>query len=358
MDRREQAGRQGEELIVSGAPAKAQPLWWIQYLRGIAALMVVLHHARNPEPWLYNPLEGVNIGALGVDIFFVISGFIMYTAARDEPVFEFYKRRIIRVVPLYWLATLVPVADGLADGDGFWLGAFVRSLLFIPFYNGMYDGEIWPLLVPGWTLNYEMFFYLIFGLAIAVGQPVLLLTMVMGTLVATGYASRFENAALLTYTSPLLLEFVGGVWLGVAFRRFSFRGLAPLFPLGFAALLGGHWLELPRIVEAGLPAMLIVTGALGLEASGLGARSAIGKLVGDASYSIYLSHTLLIPPINWVFASLPLTGLAQFILYVGSVFAIATAGGIVIHWLVEKPLTRALNKKFATARVAPAGQSA
>ena len=79
----------------------------IQYLRAFAALAVVFHHARNPHSWLYPGLAGVGLGQSGVDLFFVISGFIMYVAARKLSVNEFVGRRLVRIVPLYWVATLL-----------------------------------------------------------------------------------------------------------------------------------------------------------------------------------------------------------------------------------------------------------
>ena len=138
----------------------------IQYLRAVAALMVVFHHIINAKPWLFNPLENYPSLATGVDIFFVISGFIMYVAARNEAPLEFLKKRIIRIVPLYWVATLAFVIVktklhifSLTPED--WLH-IAKSLAFIPHHDPTNPGKIWPYLIQGWTLNYEMFFYLIF----------------------------------------------------------------------------------------------------------------------------------------------------------------------------------------------------
>jgi exopolysaccharide production protein ExoZ len=79
----------------------------IQYLRAFAVLLVIFHHARNPKPWLHNALQSYTSGEAGVDIFFLISGFIMFTAARNEHYSDFLKRRVIRIMPMYWLATML-----------------------------------------------------------------------------------------------------------------------------------------------------------------------------------------------------------------------------------------------------------
>ena len=137
-------------------------LFGIQYLRAVAALAVVVFHAAERS--------GLNfvVGAAGVDIFFVISGFVMWTLAATRPVstWAFYRDRLLRIAPLYWIVTLVMAVGALA-------GLFPRirltadhviaSLAFVP-HRSPSNGEIWPLLTQGWTLNLEMFFYLIFGL--------------------------------------------------------------------------------------------------------------------------------------------------------------------------------------------------
>src|ERR1019366_2869669 len=140
----------------------------IQYLRGIAALMVVWHHGVGQLATLetYFPFR---FGTSGVDLFFVISGFIMVvtTAGRDVTPTEFIARRFVRVVPLYWVLTLALAATALVAPSLFrsvtlTAVSLIQSLLFIPHFSPSHAGMIWPVLVPGWTLNYEMFFYVVF----------------------------------------------------------------------------------------------------------------------------------------------------------------------------------------------------
>lgn len=135
-------------------------------------MMVVWHHAAGQIPGMSARVPWV-FGTSGVDLFFVISGFIVVvtTAGVDTKPFDFWRRRIVRVVPLYWLLTLLMVtvaliAPGLFKTLKVAPETVLQSLLFIPHFSQSFSGVVWPLLVPGWTLNFEMFFYALFGLAL------------------------------------------------------------------------------------------------------------------------------------------------------------------------------------------------
>jgi exopolysaccharide production protein ExoZ len=316
-------------------------LFGIQYLRALAALMVVAHHARNSQPWLFNPMPDYLALARGVDIFFVISGFIMFTAAGDQPAPEFVRRRVIRIVPLYWIATALALALGALHATVFPPFDVLKSLLFIPFSNPVYGNEIWPVLVPGWTLNYEMFFYLLFAIGLACSRPVAFTAVAILALAASGFVFDFKGAILASYTSPLLLEFLAGVVLGKLFLHYDFSRAWPLLPIGLACIfaqIGG----LPDIIGAGLPAVAIVAGALALEKRT--SEWAIPKLLGDASYSLYLFHIPFISVLYTVFRRLPLTGWVQFLALMACALVGSAVLSVVIYRYLEKPLTRALNR--------------
>jgi exopolysaccharide production protein ExoZ len=128
----------------------AEASWFSSSISVVSLHCWWFHHLRNPEPWLFNPVSHWLFGLSGVDIFFVISGFIMFTAARDEPPLEFCRRRVIRIIPMYWIATfglifLSLLGFGVPPHD--W-AQFVKSLLLIPHYNPMLPDQIWPYLVP------------------------------------------------------------------------------------------------------------------------------------------------------------------------------------------------------------------
>ena len=188
----------------------------IQYLRGFAAMMVVLFHALHETAGLGLGSATVHILEAGVDIFFVISGFIMYyTTRRGMGTLEFYRHRIIRIVPLYWLITsfvvvLMLVAPRLLQSSKFDLAHVLASYAFIPWPHPIHPGVMEPALAPGWTLNFEMAFYLLFGLSLLIPRRVVGLTIMMLVLVAVA-ASRAlgppEQSAWSFYASGLVLEF-------------------------------------------------------------------------------------------------------------------------------------------------------
>jgi len=156
----------------------------IQALRAIAALLVVVYHAF--DMWgarIDSAAPGISWtnGAAGVDIFFVISGFVMVASSRriaSQPHagWTFIQQRIVRIVPLYWLLTtakliLVFFFADLALRSGIDFDYVARSYLFFPVVDGA--GHFRPLLPVGWTLTYEFLFYLLFALALALRVDVL-----------------------------------------------------------------------------------------------------------------------------------------------------------------------------------------
>src|SRR5437764_3885196 len=143
-------------------------------LRGIAASMVVFVHLDVQLKRLgYASYDASWLGS-GVDIFFVISGFIMWVSVERRPGMsagEFFGNRLMRIVPLYWLVSagvlcITFAAPQLLHSTVFNAPHALASFLFLPARHPL-TGEFWPLLVPGWTLNYEMLFYLLFAAAIA-----------------------------------------------------------------------------------------------------------------------------------------------------------------------------------------------
>ena len=141
----------------------------IQYLRALAALLVVFVHAQEQYP-IGGRIIPSAFGLGGVDLFFLISGFVMTFTAAQRPLtrLDFLKRRVVRIVPLYWTMTLATaglifVAPALTRDSHFAWSDLLTSLSFIPHYNAGKAGSISPIIKLGWTLNYEMFFYLVFA---------------------------------------------------------------------------------------------------------------------------------------------------------------------------------------------------
>lgn len=246
---------------------------------------------------------GVNftVGQAGVDVFFVISGLIMWTIT-EKPAAPsgFLFDRVIRIVPMYWLATMVFVVGGLFHVFSHLILTVpyvIASLFFVPWPSPEY-GMIWPVLVPGWTLNYEMVFYLLIALAQLLPRRLQLpaLLAVLASAVGLGVWLQPTQYVAKFYTQPIILEF--GV--GLAFGALRGAGRLPgrvvsalLIVLGIAAYAGQTILHLngERLFYYGLPAAVLVLGVIGLERSGVPFRFEPLKYAGDGSYSIYLFHT-------------------------------------------------------------------
>jgi exopolysaccharide production protein ExoZ len=331
----------------------------IQYLRAAAALMVVFFHAEGMALEYFN-VGWPSFGAAGVDIFFVISGFIMWitTAPERTTPSSFIVNRIVRIAPLYWLMTLLLYGGWLIFRDPALLppvGNLVQSLLFIPFVSAR-TGEIQPLLITGWTLNYEMFFYAVFacGFLVTRRYRMLFIGVVLGSLVAVRLFVSPAGPLALTYTSPLLIEFVLGCFLGVMYERKALprpaiavfllvAGSVLLLSSGVvsAANVGGG-----RFMRWGLPAFLIVIGALSLEP--FLKKSRLPVLFGDASYSIYLTHSVVLSTLK---SAVLMVGIGAASLVTGG-FIIAgcvasIAVGVLVYFFVETPLVT-LSKQVAS----------
>jgi exopolysaccharide production protein ExoZ len=324
----------------------------IQYLRGIAALMVLVFHIS-----IIFPNSGWHFagGETGVDLFFVISGFVMYLSGRELQPGAFVSKRVLRIVPLYWSVTLV-VAFISFDG-GLNLGLevpvadLVRSLLFIGYENPGALPRISPIVNQGWSLNLEMMFYAIFSLALAF-RPQALLPILVVTIVGLALIGAFvtrDTPILRFYTRPRLLGFVAGLILAklILDQRLALPRLAAaaMILTGVTIIVSGWFREVSPVLSEIIPAILIVTGVLKFE-SGLARRPLpFLKLIGDASYSIYLTHVLMIGILVKVFAALPQ---APPLLQHALTFCICTLVGILVYVAYERPLGRALSRRFSS----------
>lgn len=332
---------------------RSAPLWSIQYLRAVAALMVVVHHLIHPGKPTLLMLNDVNVGARGVDVFFVISGFIMYVAARDESFLQFWKRRLIRIVPLYWLATALMAVVKL-HYRGFIASGTVllTSVLFIPHYSEDNPSFVWPFLVPGWTLNYEMFFYLIFSIGILSRHVVISVSMLIIGFVIAGITLSSSSAAFQVYTDPLMLEFLGGLLLGWIHERIRFARVHILLWLGFIGLfVADVSLQGSRSIVA-MSALAVVAGAIGYEDRGPVPRWPFGKLLGDASYSIYLVH----PSVIWIVAA-TIERMVQgttttVIAEIGLGLISSVGAGLLVHKGIERPMLIAIGRISSFRRAA------
>jgi exopolysaccharide production protein ExoZ len=330
----------------------------IQYLRGIAAMMVVFHHIKAQIPDFEAYLPGA-FGASGVDVFFVISGFIMHITTASSPIrpTEFMLRRVIRVAPLYWLLTgLMCLIWWVAPSSFKTLlvtpATFFQSLFFVPHFSLSFPDRIFPLLVPGWSLNFEMFFYVIFALTLTLPktlQPRVVGVSIVALVLLGVLAGPFDSALLTTYTSPLLLEFAAGVLLGklwLAQREGLSRSVGvAVFLLGWALMVYNSVEAVSKYVDI-VSASLIVAGAL--NTGFLRWKNHSLKVLGDATYAIYLSHIFTLGVFRVIWARFVGTAGSSLnaLAFAATAMTICLVVGVLLYIYLEKPLTRYLNQRL------------
>lgn len=314
----------------------------LQILRAVAALSVVFFHT------YYKP----GFGTFGVSVFFVISGYIMAMLLQAETsAGRFMLRRIIRVTPLYWITTtFISILLWFRTGGATpAIKDYIMSLCFIPFQQP--NGQIQPVLGPGWTLNYEMAFYL----SCAVG---VMLFVRHATLASVGIVSAWLLFAQLSDTtigsffgSPIIILFLLGVGIFEITEKFkwrsnSFTGLGLLFIL----CLGMAWAEKSMhgnsVNSLGqLLAVLTVACAVFFEPAFSRLSPHLSRRcveIGEASYAIYLTHLFVIYLLAGIATKLNYenSGLGLALLTVVA----ATAAGIFVHKAIDLPIQNWLKK--------------
>jgi exopolysaccharide production protein ExoZ len=341
-------------------------LLWLQALRAIAALAVVVAHTHAETGWyavvlhMPNNLPSFVTGAVGVDLFFVISGFVMVYSSEGlfgsaQGAGTFLLRRLLRIVPLYWLATLVELEIWHHVGAtwqqfGVSWSNLLASLFFYPLPRT--DGVTFnPILAQGWSLNYEMFFYLVFAVAV-IFRPRVAITGVMLFLVALGgytHAPLFDMAfPLRHFANPILWEFALGLVIGLAHREglclprtVAVALMAAGFGVIIATMFGEH--DPDRFMFWAIPSALIVLGAAMMPNSSLASRRwQLLALLGDSSYAIYLTHGQFMGLFRMEFP-----GTALFLyqwpwFYWGFIILGSAASGCLVHLIIERSMTRSL----------------
>jgi len=331
----------------------------IQVLRLFAAVAVIAFHAAGVAPDGFKVPDSavsfaLSYGGRGVDLFFVISGFIIFFTThggRLTPA-EFLRRRVERIVPLYFfvilavtiLAVTLPATFGTPDW--FTPRHILKSLAFISFT----DGEM-PVVYVGWSLEYEMYFYLAVALLMARTRDVWRnIVMIFSALVAVGRIPGVD-AALGHYSffaDPMILEFVFGVIVGNLFvnGRVSWP-MQVAAACAIAALLVTD--PAGRVIVSGIPSACLVAAAAFVSRRRLDPswpELAMARL-GDASYSIYLAQVDTVSLASASIAGLlpAIQPLLLVIVTTGTVVAL----GLLLNIVVERPLLK-FSRRFRAVR--------
>jgi exopolysaccharide production protein ExoZ len=333
----------------------------IQILRAVAALSVIIVHCALSWHDDAKGAEVFRLGGYGVDVFFVISGYIICSVARASPSSaDFLRKRFIRVAPVYYVYSAPHYLIMFLTFGSVPLTSLATTLLFWPAW-GM--RPTFPLLTVGWSLGFEVLFYTGFAAAMRFGRrgAAAILTAYAG---AAALNMAGAGGVFLFLGSPLLTEFLLGVLIAMApGRRSPASGAAAValacagFALHAALGLGDTWrggtvltfrpdVALARLVWSGPAAALLVWGALQLEPWCRGRAAAVLSYFGDASFSIYLAHPLVIlfTSAAWRAQAAPPIALPFVDLYCG------VTAGVLAFEFVEKPLLAFLHRQIGVGR--------
>jgi len=319
-------------------------------MRGIASMLVVLLHISIKGGQYGNgALSGFSIGGAGVDLFFIISGYIMCvsTIGRHLNFREFMLHRIRRIIPLYWISTTIGLIIYI-----FWpeiVNTSGGETTIWASYTLFPNGKRY-LNSNGWTLSYEFLFYILFGILIHRGtyKAIQLSSVILLVLVAAGVLFSYEGIAFSFLTSNLYIEFIYGMACFYLFHRKILRSNTAmgiiLCILGTALLVAEVVFNVPN-QEAGrgwlwgIPMLLVFTGFLSLEGFIKGSTSRLKRLAleaGNSSYSLYLFHPFTLSATAICLRWLQMD--SNPYLFVAVLFTVTVLAGYLVYLYVERPL--------------------
>lgn len=332
----------------------------IQMLRGIMAIIVVLHHITASSAFYLNQnwLKGIfSIGWVGVDFFFVLSGFIMVYAHKEDyinrtNIATFFKKRFLRIYPIYWIIALIAlclmlITHKLSLSTDY--GYILKSFLLIP------DTKA-PFLIVAWSLTFECFFYLVFGIGIYFGEKVMkyfFLTWMVIIIVSHFIGLHISNWFIF---NNFILEFIFGCIVGYlfVFKKYTDNPKpTTLIWLGCIILVSmwvvclnsdfGSKQSIESRLIYGLSASLIILGLATIDIQTKIKIPVSFLLLGNASYVLYLIHPIILAIVYKASTSF-IKHYNTLVLFFGFlVFLMCLAVGVFFHLVIEKPLTRKLN---------------
>lgn len=331
----------------------------ITYLRAMACMLVVVCHAESFSAKLstayFSGLFGYGgaVGKLGVYLFFMISGYLMACVHWEDfgqgKMGLFVKKRLVRILPMYYLFTLITILAWVMNPGWFPSTLLtplddILSLLFIPSVYIKELGTLTPVLSVGWTLCYEMLFYLIFAVGLMFsrrnGMAFIFITII--ALIAFGTYSASEKLYFQFYTDNIMLYFLSGIVCFMLQKRISQRYAHNALSLGVIIVM----LAVSTLWLQGYPQLLLLSLCFfmltGLEFASVRQTSLTRVItgIGLASYSIYLCHRLFMGALEKILhLVMPAPGTAMLYLAMVILSAASALVGYLIYWLIEKRAT-------------------
>jgi len=323
----------------------------IQFIRFIAALFIVFMHS------LLEYGNALRIGDFGVDIFFILSGFIIsYITESDRH--KFLTKRLIRIVPIYWLFTFVISFSALLFPELFrtisWDALHTLKSLF--FFPGSEAQGYLPIMKLGWTLNIEMLFYILFFLSMKFSHKYreLITSIIIIIIIMTLQKLELDAAyAINFYSSPLFIEFIYGMLLAKIWHRYkprsSLKACIALASTSIAILiLVNNYIQVGeyRFIFYGIPSLIFVYSFLLVEKYFSNLNKRIQRIIlwlGEMSYPLYLIHIFLVGLIHRViFSEIKLWAL--FLLVLASSLVLSN----IVSTVFDRPLRQFFGKFFNT----------
>lgn len=339
----------------------------IQALRGLAIFLVILFHISNINntfPYGINSLPKFsNVGAAGVDIFFVISGFIISSITRGKfqnssCMRDFILHRIARIYPLYWFYLFIVLAHiflvYLIRGAHQWEHSFYywQNFLLWPHY-----GEL--ILPVSWTLSYEIYFYGVMTLLLFFPERWFIKLTLLWAVIIYGLHSFINpvSQAYVVISSTISLEFIAGCLIArMPYLRLKQQNYL-LLASGIALLFIGYYyfqidpkiihssMESIRVVMFGIPSMLIVYATVGLEFNQIKLPSVMIKF-GDASYTTYLSHLIILTLLARLWMTVHYHSITFAVIMLSVMFASVICYGFIGYHYIEKPMISFFRNKI------------
>jgi len=340
----------------------------IQALRGIAVLLVVLFHLLSIEQKyggaVYILPDFFQFGMFGVDLFFVISGFVMVSVTRGKfqilnEALKFFYHRVARIYPLYWVYTTLllivffiqPMWINNAQGNQV---DILASFLLLP-------SHILPLVVVGWSLIHELYFYIVFFMLLLwLPEKYLKYSLLFwgGSIAVVNLSFDSNNPAIQIISHPLTIEFIGGCFIAILYFQkeinisnkilliLTISSVVPsLFAFVYYQNITGLIIPLGwwRVIIFGIPALVLVSCVLAAEKNGFIFHSSLIR-VGDISYSIYLSHILTLSVFGRIWQKFSSDNIIDNIVLIPILIILVLIVGFLSYFIIEKPLLRLSHK--------------
>jgi exopolysaccharide production protein ExoZ len=308
------------------------------------------------------------LGWTGVAVFFVISGLIMVRSSYDSfgtlaQARRFWIRRILRIVPLYWLATIVFLIVALMRTNAVDVVEVIKSLLFVPYFSPRLS-DMKPIVPQGWTLNYEMMFYAIFTLALILKRGwglawiLFVLMGLVGCHVIFWPPSPYLDPVtpFQFWTDPIILLFALGMIVGQLEQRAHRRHEVPcpivcslalifLCVCAFVTLGGTFPLQIAWQLLFAVVAVCTVYVCTSGSAAAAGRAEQVLETAGDASYSTYLIHPLVLMAFATAWGALPRSTQHPTAFVIISIL-LSNLAGYFAHVLIERPFSEKM-RRFA-----------